>query len=137
MLHLKTITLHVLALAIFTSTIVPANADFGQPPRTQAQRKLKYFAVQCRSNGGTIVQSGYGSGVVACHMSNGHIRFCQAVSNSQIQCWSDQTLPPPRPSSPENNNLPADAGSGAGQTQQPAPSGPIKGSGSGCSGDVC
>jgi hypothetical protein len=116
------------------STHRPGHASVGTG--TIAWRKLKAFAARCRANGGTIVPSGYGSGVFACRMGNGRTRFCQAISNSQIECWSDQTLPPPRPSTGEDNSTgSADPDAGGGQAQ-PAPPGRVKGGG-GCNGGVC
>jgi hypothetical protein len=111
---------------------------FGVNVGTIAWRKLKNFVAQCRANGGTVVTSGYGSGVFACRMRNGRTRFCQAISSSEIQCWSDNSLPPPRSSTGESNGSnAADPEVGGGQGGlQPAPAGPIK-PGSGCSGGVC
>jgi hypothetical protein len=127
----------IVSSSLLASTIGDANASHLGTPHgwSVSWRKLKNFLSQCRANGGTVVQSSYGAGVYACRLSNGRTRFCQAISSTQIQCWSDQTLPPPRPGTPEHNNQPADMGGGNNQSQ-PAPTGPTKGN-HGCSGGVC
>jgi hypothetical protein len=108
-----------------------------QPPRPHPFSRWGAIAAHCRANGGTLYISA-GLRSLRCVLPDGAQYFCRVRKNIATCRWTNFGHPPKVSGTGESSPIDVDniqSGTAAqGNTNGPAPSGPIK---SGCSGGVC